>query len=104
MIGLLLLNTFAASPTKGLQPLDLRTSPLLSLQHVPERALALAPLAQAARRRPGTAAGRQPGGEAGGGALRIQDLKRVTVDTTVQPKAISLPTDARLLHAAIRAW
>ena len=36
------------------------------------------------------------------GALRSQDLKRVTVDTTVQPKDISFPTDAKLLHAAIR--
>ncbi|MCS3694237.1 hypothetical protein ABIF07_007804 [Bradyrhizobium elkanii] len=36
------------------------------------------------------------------GALRSQDLKRVTVDTTVQPKAIAFPTDAKLLHAAIR--
>src|SRR5476651_620159 len=36
------------------------------------------------------------------GALRSQDLKRVTVDTTVQPKNISFPTDAKLLHAAIR--
>jgi Transposase domain (DUF772) len=36
------------------------------------------------------------------GALRGQDLKRVTVDTTVQPKAITFPTDAKLLHAAIR--
>jgi transposase, IS5 family len=36
------------------------------------------------------------------GALRSQDLKRVTVDTTVQPKAISFPTDAKLLHAAIK--
>jgi transposase, IS5 family len=36
------------------------------------------------------------------GALRTKDLKRVTVDTTVQPKAISFPTDAKLLHAAIR--
>jgi IS5 family transposase len=35
------------------------------------------------------------------GALRTQDLKRVTVDTTVQPKAITFPTDAKLLHAAI---
>ena len=33
------------------------------------------------------------------GALRTKDLKRVTVDTTVQPKAISFPTDAKLLHA-----
>jgi IS5 family transposase len=32
------------------------------------------------------------------GALRTKDLKRVTV----QPKAITFPTDAKLLHAAIR--
>ena len=38
----------------------------------------------------------------GAGALRGNDLKRVTVDTTVQPKAIAFPTDAKLLHAAIR--
>jgi IS5 family transposase len=36
------------------------------------------------------------------GALRSRDLKRVTVDTTVQPKNISFPTDAKLLHAAIK--
>jgi transposase, IS5 family len=36
------------------------------------------------------------------GALRSKDLKRVTVDTTVQPNNISFPTDAKLLHAAIR--
>ena len=36
------------------------------------------------------------------GALRTKDLKRVTVSTTVQPKAITFPTDAKLLHAAIR--
>jgi IS5 family transposase len=36
------------------------------------------------------------------GALRANDLKRVTVDTTVQPKAITFPTDAKLLHAAIK--
>lgn len=36
------------------------------------------------------------------GALRSQDLKRVTVDTTVQPKAITFPTDTKLLHAAIK--
>ncbi len=35
------------------------------------------------------------------GAIRTRDLKRVTVDTTVQPKAITFPTDAKLLHAAI---
>jgi IS5 family transposase len=36
------------------------------------------------------------------GALRTRDLARVTIDTTVQPKAITFPTDAKLLHAAIR--
>jgi hypothetical protein len=33
---------------------------------------------------------------------RTSDLARVTVDTTVQPKAITLPTDAKLLRAAIK--
>ena len=36
------------------------------------------------------------------GALRTRDLTRVTVDTTVQPKTITFPTDAKLLHAAIK--
>jgi transposase, IS5 family len=36
------------------------------------------------------------------GALRAKDLERVTVDTTVQPKAITFPTDAKLLHASIK--
>jgi len=36
------------------------------------------------------------------GALRTKDLARVTVDTTVQPKNITFPTDAKLLHAAIQ--
>ena len=36
------------------------------------------------------------------GALRTNDLKRVTVDTTVQPKAVTFPTDAKLVHAAIK--
>ena len=35
------------------------------------------------------------------GALRTRDLARVTVDTTVQPKNVTFPTDAKLLHAAI---
>src|SRR5215467_4634030 len=35
------------------------------------------------------------------GALRTKDLVRVTVDTTVQPKDITFPTDAKLLHAAL---
>lgn len=36
------------------------------------------------------------------GALRIGDLARVTVDTTVQPKNITFPTDAKLVHSAIK--
>jgi len=35
------------------------------------------------------------------GALATKDLERVVVDTTVQPKAIAHPTDARLMHRAI---
>ena len=35
------------------------------------------------------------------GALARKDLERVAVDTTVQPKAIAFPTDARLMHKAI---
>jgi hypothetical protein len=35
------------------------------------------------------------------GALRTKALVRVTVDTTLQPKDITFPTDAKLLHAAI---
>lgn len=34
------------------------------------------------------------------GALRTKDLKRVTVDTTVQEKAVTFPTDAKLIHRA----
>jgi IS5 family transposase len=36
------------------------------------------------------------------GALRSRDLARVNVDTTVQPKNVTFPTDAKLLHAAIK--
>ena len=36
------------------------------------------------------------------GALRKSDLARVTVDTTVQPKNVTFPTDAKLLETAIR--
>jgi IS5 family transposase len=35
-----------------------------------------------------------------GGALRPTDLERITVDTTVQPKAVTFPTDAKLMHKA----
>jgi len=35
------------------------------------------------------------------GALASRDLEHVAVDTTVQPKNIAFPTDARLMHRAI---
>jgi len=35
------------------------------------------------------------------GAIQTNDLERVVVDTTVQEKAITHPTDARLIHRAI---
>jgi transposase, IS5 family len=35
------------------------------------------------------------------GALGTRDLERVVVDTTVQPKAVAHPTDARLCHRAL---
>ena len=36
------------------------------------------------------------------GALKTRDLARVTIDTTVQPKNVAFPTDAKLLETAIR--
>jgi hypothetical protein len=36
------------------------------------------------------------------GALARKDLEQVVVDTTVQPKAIAHPTDARLMHRTPR--
>jgi IS5 family transposase len=35
------------------------------------------------------------------GAIQAKDLERVVVDTTVQPKAVAHPTDARLMHRAL---
>ncbi len=35
-----------------------------------------------------------------GGALRPEDLERITVDATVQPKAVAFPTDAKPMHKA----
>lgn len=34
-------------------------------------------------------------------ALRLKDVKRVIVDTTVQPKNIAFPTDAKLLYSSM---
>jgi len=36
------------------------------------------------------------------GALKKRDLARVSIDTTVQPKNVTFPTDAKLLETAIR--
>ena len=36
-----------------------------------------------------------------GGAVEEQHLRRVTIDTTVQPKAVTHPTDSKLLHRGI---
>src|ERR1700689_4345390 len=33
-------------------------------------------------------------------AMKPKDLARVVVDTTVQPKAVMFPTDAKLIHRA----
>ena len=38
------------------------------------------------------------------GALAPRDLERVAVDTTVQPKAIAHPTDARLTYRRSTSW
>jgi hypothetical protein len=35
------------------------------------------------------------------GALKARDMERVTVDTTVQPKNLTHPTDTKLMHKAI---
>jgi IS5 family transposase len=35
------------------------------------------------------------------GCLATRDLERVVVDTTMQPKAIAHPTDARLCHKRV---
>jgi transposase, IS5 family len=59
-------------------------------------------LAQAAGRQAGTAAAESLRVAQQSGALRTKDLARITVDTTVQPKNITFPTDAKLLHAAIK--
>ncbi len=36
-----------------------------------------------------------------GGAVEKKHLRRVTIDTTVQPKAVTHPTDSKLLHRGI---
>ena len=36
-----------------------------------------------------------------GGAVQEKQLRRVTIDTTVQPKAVTYPTDSKLLHWGI---
>jgi IS5 family transposase len=36
------------------------------------------------------------------GALRTRDLERVAVDAMVQPKNVTFPIDAKLVHAATK--
>src|SRR5205085_10618157 len=36
-----------------------------------------------------------------GGAVEEKQLRRVTIDTTVQPKAVTHPTDSKLLHRGV---
>ncbi len=37
------------------------------------------------------------------GAAKPADFTKIIVDTTVQPKAVAFPTDARLMHRCARA-
>jgi hypothetical protein len=60
------------------------------------------PLEEAARRQTGVTVSRELAGGACEWRAAHQALARVSVDTTVQPKAIGFPTDAKLLHAAIK--
>ena len=38
------------------------------------------------------------------GAARPADFSKVIVDTTVQPKAVAFPTDAKLMHRRASGW
>jgi len=38
------------------------------------------------------------------GAAKPSDFTSIIVDTTVQPKAVAFPTDAKLMHAPARSW
>jgi hypothetical protein len=37
-------------------------------------------------------------------AMKPKDFARVVIDTTVQPKAVAFPTDAKLLNRARERW
>jgi len=65
---------------------------------IPARALRPEPLAQSARHKLELLLAEilRVAYEAGG--LRSQDLKRVTVDTTVQPKAITFPPNSKSIY------
>lgn len=62
---------------------------------LPARALGSEPLAQAARRQTGADVGGEPAGGARG--RRVTQPRPQAGDTTVQPKAITFPTDAKPL-------
>jgi transposase, IS5 family len=109
MIGLLLLKHIYGLSDEGVceRWVHEPVFPVLHRRRVsparlPARALGPEPLAQAARDRLELLLAESLRVAHEAGALRGQDLKRVTVATTVQPKAITFPTDAKLLHATIR--
>lgn len=68
---------------------------------LPPRALRDEPLAHTHRRQVGGALGREPAGGACDGRLEDERSSRVTVDTAVQPKNVTRPTDAKLMLTAI---
>src|SRR5262249_36856584 len=73
------------------------------LQHeFPHELLGPEPLAQAPRRQAGTSPGRELAGGARERGAADEGFGAGHGDTTVQPKDITFPTDAKLLHAAIK--
>src|SRR5579875_1127171 len=67
----------------------------------PARALGHQPLAQADRDKLDALLAETLRVAHASGALELRDLARVTADTTVQPKAVTHPTDAKLMLRAI---
>ena len=108
VIGLFLLKHIYGLSDEGV--CDAGSIPLLPALHrrgvfsarLSARALRPQPLEEAARQQARLLLAESLRVAHATGALRTRDIKRVTVDTTVQPKAVTFPTDAKLLHAAIK--